>query len=382
MKLKEYYNLGDDGAMAVYGVNWYAQIWTTTSAYNIQRIKLKLYKTGNPGTVTVSIRETMGEVPVRPTDVDIDGVTAVYNGNNITEVNEGEWIEFNLSSSIALSSGTKYAIVIQASSGSVGNIIYIKSDVSSPEYYDGHIWKSTNSGMTWTVYIGSADTMFECWGSVVEEEIGRLLDSFNSGDTGSSSPIKGNDWIAQIFTTSYNHVIKAVRLKLFRNLSPGNIIVSIKTAGSPPSGEDLASGSINGNTITDDSGGEWYTVSFESSAFLQKGGEYAIVVRAPDASGDNYVKWRESVSGNRYLAGKKAHSNDGGDSWSEDDAEDMMFESYGFTEKSTLSYGPRIIDKLTVGGDIIRVIKFHPDNQRIVDDNRVVHLESDKLVND
>jgi len=52
----EYYNTNDDIEQTAYYRYWKAQTFTPLQAHKITSVKLKLWKKGNPGTVTVSIR--------------------------------------------------------------------------------------------------------------------------------------------------------------------------------------------------------------------------------------------------------------------------------------------------------------------------------------
>ncbi len=158
----ESYNTGDDSSNNVYGANWYAQTFTPSVAHTIKSVKLKLYKVGSPGNVTVSIRATSGG---HPTGSDL--CSGIINGNTLNSTSPGSWYEITLGSGYNLSASTMYAIVVRAPSGtypSPANYLVWRRDASSPTYGGGCREGSTNGGSTWTSNT-NRDMMFEEWGN-------------------------------------------------------------------------------------------------------------------------------------------------------------------------------------------------------------------------
>jgi len=154
----EYYNTGDDNHVWICGTNWVAQTFTPSVAHTITSVKLKLFRTGAPGTVTVSIRATSGG---QPTGSDLCSGTT--SGDTLTTSAPGEWREITLGSGYALSAGTTYAIVVRATGGNFSNLLYSRVDTFST-YGGGMYLLSANSGSSWTS--GSPyDLMFEEWGN-------------------------------------------------------------------------------------------------------------------------------------------------------------------------------------------------------------------------
>jgi len=158
--LYESYNTGDDSNNTMYGSNWYAQTFTPSVAHKIASVKLKLYRSGSPGTVTVSIRATDGNG--HPTGSDL--CSGTINGNGLTTSTSGAWYEITLGSGYDLSAGTKYAIVVRAPNGNPSNRLYWRRDRSSPTYAGGCWESSTNNGSTWSSST-NRDMMFEEWGN-------------------------------------------------------------------------------------------------------------------------------------------------------------------------------------------------------------------------
>ena len=155
----EYYNTGDDTYRWLYGTRWAAQTFTPSVAHTITSVKLKLFRVGAPGTVTVSIRATSGG---QPTGSDLCSGTT--SGDTLTTSTLGEWREITLGSGYGLSAGTTYAIVIRAISGDGSNSLSWRVDGSSPTYGGGMNLYSIDSGSSWISDAGY-DFMFEEWGT-------------------------------------------------------------------------------------------------------------------------------------------------------------------------------------------------------------------------
>lgn len=80
-----------------------------------------------------------------------------------------------------------------------------------------------------------------------------VFESFKVSDYNYVTVFGGTLWMAQTFTATSTHTITSVRLKLYREGTPGDITLSIRATDSNglPSGPDLASGSLDGNLITE-----------------------------------------------------------------------------------------------------------------------------------
>jgi len=160
--LYEYYNTGDDSQEWIYGDVWFAQTFTVGAvAHTVTSVKLKMFREGNPGTLTVGIRATDGDG--KPTGADLTSGTT--NANNFTTDPVGAWYEITLAE-YTLAANTKYAIVCRAPSGDASNDVGWRVDLSSPTYEEGWALYSGNSGVSWTSYY-TEDLMFEVWGNPV-----------------------------------------------------------------------------------------------------------------------------------------------------------------------------------------------------------------------
>lgn len=154
MALVDYYNTNDDWKLSASDSKyWKCQTFTAGQNYDIANVKLKLYRAGTPGTITVSIKAVDGETG-KPTGGDL--ASGTINGNELTTDTSGEWAEITFGSPYSLMSGTQYAIVVRSAAGSW----YWRMDYTSPSYAGGQAGQSNDSGSTWGM-VSSYDCMFE-----------------------------------------------------------------------------------------------------------------------------------------------------------------------------------------------------------------------------
>jgi hypothetical protein len=162
------------------------------------------------------------------------------------------------------------------------------------------------------------------------------LYEYYDGATDSSSGVTGSIWFAQTFTigtvgTNVNHTITSVSLSLLRYGSPGTLRVGIyATDGNgKPTGEELAYGTTNGNTLPTALAEERNILI--SSYELLASTKYAIVCSAADADMLNIVYWRADGSSPTYTGGSYAVSLNGGSSWTVYTSTDHFFKEYGIS---------------------------------------------------
>lgn len=158
--LQEYYITGDNTRTDVRGSLWKAQTFTPATSHKITSITGRLYRTGNPGTLTVSIRVT--DVNGHPTGADLCSGTT--DGNTLPTGSPYEWREITLGTGYQISASIKYAIVLRALSGTLSNTVSWRLD-STGDYTGGNSETSTNSGGLWASSL-NYDFMFEEWGQV------------------------------------------------------------------------------------------------------------------------------------------------------------------------------------------------------------------------
>ncbi|MDH7477091.1 MAG: hypothetical protein QHH17_01770 [Candidatus Bathyarchaeota archaeon] len=159
-------------------------------------------------------------------------------------------------------------------------------------------------------------------------ECGELYENYTTDDNSDLS-VFGNVWGAQTFTVgSEPHTVKAIVLKLSKAGNPGTFIVGIRAVGADgkPTGDDLTSGSIDGNTLP--TSPEWIQIMVAEYT-LNANTTYAIVVRAPNGSDQNWVKWRYADPG-YYEGGIYMYSLDGGNTWLTAPNCDYLFQVWGY----------------------------------------------------
>ncbi len=157
----DYYITGDDSGWetGIYGADrWGAQTFTASANYAIHSVKLKLYKIGSPGNITIHIQGVDGSDLPDNTDL----AAGTYDGDSLGAAT-GAWVEIILTSPANLTSGTKYAIVIKALSGDSNNTLCWRRDISSPSYTNGSDKWTIDAGVTWNDTT-NYDLMFETYG--------------------------------------------------------------------------------------------------------------------------------------------------------------------------------------------------------------------------
>lgn len=172
-----------------------------------------------------------------------------------------------------------------------------------------------------------------------------LYERYNTGDT-TGTGIYSTDWEAQTFTIgntgpNEDHNITSVKLLLSRTGNPGTVIVSIRDTDGDgkPTGDDLTSGTTNGNTLPVHPNKEWREITLTPYP-LSASTKYAIVVRAPDGNYNNDIAWRIDDDDPTYEGGSEAYSSNSGDTWVLDESLDFIFEEYGIANGGPETHTP------------------------------------------
>lgn len=152
----EHYDTGDDGYETIYGDQWRAQTFGGFGSHVIGRVRLKLYRVGSPGDLTVSIQEI--DDNDHPTGGDL--CSGTINGNILTTDTAGAWYEITLGYGFYLDTTKTYAIVARALSGDASNCVRWRADITSPTYTSGNAVASTDGGSTWASQT-DRDLLFE-----------------------------------------------------------------------------------------------------------------------------------------------------------------------------------------------------------------------------
>ncbi len=143
---------------SVYGSAWNAQIFTPSKTHAVLKARFKLYRVGSPGTLTCSLRAVAAGVPTGS-----DLAYGTYDGNAITTDTDGEWIVITLDIATLqdlVTVDTEYALVLRATSGSVGNQVYFKGQNGGSLYSRGYRCTSSDSGSSWDTHSELLDILF------------------------------------------------------------------------------------------------------------------------------------------------------------------------------------------------------------------------------
>jgi len=147
---------------------WFTQTFTPEEDYDITSVILKLYRTGTPGTVTVSIRAT--DVNGKPTGPDL--CVGTVNGNGITTDSAGVEITFTFGSPSSLVVGNQYALILKSPTNELTYISW-KIDKASASYNGGSTFISYDAGVTWAADPagGDGDFYFKTYGFTTGEVV-------------------------------------------------------------------------------------------------------------------------------------------------------------------------------------------------------------------
>jgi hypothetical protein len=165
-----------------------------------------------------------------------------------------------------------------------------------------------------------------------------MFEYLSTGGDGDSNRIASANWTYEVFTADdVAHMVTSVDLQLKRVGAPSTVTVSIRDAnagGTEPTGEDLTSITMDGDTLSTSYG--WYKFTFTTIKSLEANHYYAIVVRALDGDyTSNYVLWQKDTGGG--LAGAiNGDSANGGISWTSG-AGDQLFQVWGYPSLQVLN---------------------------------------------
>lgn len=163
----------DQTGTSNFDVSWGAMTFTATSNHSITSVKLYMWRvSGDPGTITASIRATSGGSPTGS-----DLTSGSIAGSGLTTDSNGAAYEFTMSPSINVISGTKYAIIYRAPSAVFASRVPTQ-ECNNGCYADGEVFRSPDSGGTWTnAASANEDSWFEIYGIAAASPA-----VFNGGD--------------------------------------------------------------------------------------------------------------------------------------------------------------------------------------------------------
>jgi hypothetical protein len=160
--LKESYNTNDDTYVAFGSSTYVGQTFVANSNFNCASVRVRISKSGiiAPNTIVCELWATSAG---KPSGGALASTTLPHNVLHDNDFTNGRWVSFTWSSSVALSNGTTYAIVVYSGDSTT---MRWRVDNSSPTA-PGSAYVSTDSGSSW----GSAEA-YDCMYEVYEEAAG------------------------------------------------------------------------------------------------------------------------------------------------------------------------------------------------------------------
>lgn len=153
-------------ADAIYGDYWKGQSFIPYRGHKIDKVDLRLWKEGTPGTLTVEIRATgLKGYPVGPVLA-----SGTKDGTTIVGTSKGtaQWETITLDTPVWLYPGLMYAIVCHGTGTSTSNCIDWNFSNNEP-YLKGGKVSSSDAGNTWSGGIGYNDYLFREYGTAEGE---------------------------------------------------------------------------------------------------------------------------------------------------------------------------------------------------------------------
>lgn len=199
----ESYTVNDDGDQVMDAANdWCAQEFIPSVSHRIYSVDLKIFKTGNPGDLTVSIKGiynavSVFEVPITSVCADLSSGTILQAA--IPAASPGALTNCVLTTPIDVYAGRRYCIVARALGSSPGNSVTWRRDAVGATYQrafcpSGALTSrlvSTDGGASYVRTEGSAYMFQENGRSVGEFEMGGTdLDNIAFADPNGSFEIK------------------------------------------------------------------------------------------------------------------------------------------------------------------------------------------------
>jgi hypothetical protein len=221
--LYESYTSGEDYSFPVYGPTWFAQSFTPSTAHTITSVKLKISRTGSPGTFTIDIKATSDGIP---TGNSLS--TGSTNGNSLSTTDA--WVEITVDPA-PLSADTKYIIVMNASSGTPTNKVNVRADISSSTYTGGDAVYTPSSGASWYIQ-GGDDILFYEYGIGATHNV--VTSATTLGLSSSATIISAEDYTRSSGATLGTSVSVSLAKVISRTSEP-----SLSLIASPSKEENL-----------------------------------------------------------------------------------------------------------------------------------------------
>lgn len=140
-------------------LGWYAQGFTPSITHIIDQVDVYIKRVLNPGDLTISIQGDSGDG--RPDNIEIAvGTVAAADISTVYG-----WVTCTLSSTVSLTAGIIYCIVLKGLDGDESNYFTVGGVTGNP-YSDGFGSYTTTAGETWSPLGDTTDIYFKEYGDI------------------------------------------------------------------------------------------------------------------------------------------------------------------------------------------------------------------------
>ncbi|MBA7577278.1 hypothetical protein ES708_19125 [subsurface metagenome] len=143
------YTTGDTAAFYLNNTVWMSQTFTPAITGKLTKIKFKLYRPYYFDDYIIKIATTDGDG--YPTNNVL--FSKIFSSELITEEEPGDWYEYAFDAPATLTKEVVYASIMHGLPNGVNPKLYWREDPTAPEYYRGCVYRSSNSGNSWTRYL-------------------------------------------------------------------------------------------------------------------------------------------------------------------------------------------------------------------------------------
>jgi hypothetical protein len=243
-------------------------------------VSFKLYKVGSPTyMITIGLYEAGADN--KPTGSDLASTTLA--ASSLTTA--AAWHEYRFPTGYEVTAGTKYALVLSATGGASGNLVYWRVNTAGA-YSRGMKATSANQGTSWTTS-SAQDFMFK-----EGQNPPKWYEQYTTG-ANAASGVMSTSWLSQTFTPETTHTFKAVSFQLYKVGSPTyTATIGLYAAGADdkPTGPALASTTFLASSLTTTA--TWYEYQFPTGYPVTAGTKHALVLSATDGASGNLAYWR------------------------------------------------------------------------------------------
>jgi len=184
---QEAYDTGNDGELEMDDAGeWYAQTFEVSTDMWVTKVAIYMDLVDSSATRDPIMYITRVDGSNLPT-MD-EPMASTTSDTTVNSWVTPKWYEFTMDQNfVKLKAGVKYALVVDGKGSGGGTGTTWKADISSPNYSNGNVCKSTNYGDSWSADTGK-DAMFRIYGVSVNPFI-LFPEQFDSDVTSTAAPL-------------------------------------------------------------------------------------------------------------------------------------------------------------------------------------------------